>query len=264
MPLPECVESMEFMPTHSLYTRRNLYEPEQIDHVNISDLFDPAKNTVLVSHGWIQDSEARWIPKFKNALLKKLDINVILLDWKYGANDAVYPQSASNTRSVGAYSAVVLGNIVKTLNYSASKIWCVGHSLGSHICGHLGMKMKIRRVTGLDPAGPWFEGSANVTVGLNPSSADFVDVVHTDNVYGLQKPLGHVDFYPNGGKQQTGCLTNACSHYIATTFMIESVETNCFNAYKNCSDVKDLPVNFIWRPMNIGHFVRINKEAYMY
>ena len=48
--------------------------------------------------------------------------------------------------------------------------------------------------------------------GLNPSSADLVDVIHTNGVAGVvlnlgtMKVLGHVDFYPNGGGRQPECL----------------------------------------------------------
>ncbi|ESO12282.1 hypothetical protein HELRODRAFT_105263 [Helobdella robusta] len=241
MPLPECLESMEMMPMHKLYTRKNPDTHELLTEKEIPKVFDFAKNTIIAVHGWNSDSESKWVLKLKQVLLKKEDVNVILLDWEYGADNTIYPQSASNTRSVGAYSAVVLGNLVEKHNYPKNYIWCIGHSLGSHVCGHLGMKLKIRRVTGLDPAGPYFEGASNVTVGVNPSSADFVDIIHTDNVLGTTKSLGHLDFYPNGGKQQPGCITNSCSHSLATTFMIESVENDCFNVYKNCTDVHDIP-----------------------
>lgn len=67
---------------------------------------------------------------------------------------------------------------------------------------------------GLDPAGPWFE-HGDLSVGLNPSSADLVDVIHTDGGWflwyhwyglGMLKAIGHIDFYPNGGTYQPGCL----------------------------------------------------------
>ena len=64
--------------------------------------------------------------------------------------------------------------------------------------------------SGLDPAGPWFEDKP-ITVGLDPSCATLVDVWHTHGKRGVlpslgtERPLGHVDFYPNGGGQQPGC-----------------------------------------------------------
>jgi hypothetical protein len=61
----------------------------------------------------------------------------------------------------------------------------------------------------MDPAGPWFEGSLDRTVGLNPTSARLVDVIHTDTTYGTLRDLGHIDFYPSGGKNQPGCSNMA-------------------------------------------------------
>jgi len=41
---------------------------------------------------------------------------------------------------------------------------------------------------------------------ININDANFVDIIHTNgNSLGLLKPLGHIDFYPNGGKAQLNC-----------------------------------------------------------
>lgn len=65
----------------------------------------------------------------------------------------------------------------------------------------------------LDPAGPFFHNQM-VSGRLDSTDALFVDVIHTDvnNPWywynmGLQEPIGHVDFYPNGGGYQPGCPT---------------------------------------------------------
>ena len=64
----------------------------------------------------------------------------------------------------------------------------------------------------MDPAGPWFEGKDHPDVGLSPSDATLVDVMHTHGEPGIilnlgtMKPLGHMDFYPNGGGKQPGCI----------------------------------------------------------
>ena len=58
---------------------------------------------------------------------------------------------------------------------------------------------------GLDPAGPCYAG-AHIDVRLDPSDADFVEVIHTDvNLLGTPTQSGHLDFWPNGGKDQRGC-----------------------------------------------------------
>lgn len=55
----------------------------------------------------------------------------------------------------------------------------IGHSLGSHIASYAGKKITgLGRITGLDPAKPYFESMASVT-RLTPNDAIFVDVIHT-------------------------------------------------------------------------------------
>lgn len=63
---------------------------------------------------------------------------------------------------------------------------------------------------GLDPAGPLFE-SQDPKDRLDSTDADFVDVIHSNGEtlifggLGSWQPMGHVDFYPNGGRMQKGC-----------------------------------------------------------
>ena len=62
----------------------------------------------------------------------------------------------------------------------------------------------------MDPAGPLFEGY-DPEVRLDPTDADFVDVIHSNGEslffggLGAYSAMGHVDFYPNGGRMQKGC-----------------------------------------------------------
>lgn len=72
----------------------------------------------------------------------------------------------------------------------------------------------LNQHTGLDPAAPGFDFN-DAAIRLDPSDAMFVDVIHSDvrdsalsKALGLQRPCGHVDFYPNGGKHQPGCDTS--------------------------------------------------------
>ena len=56
------------------------------------------------------------------------------------------------------------------------------------------------RITGLDPSGPLFH-SVGRADRLDPSDAQFVDVIHTAGKWvGNDDLLGHVDFFPNGGR----------------------------------------------------------------
>ncbi|CAG7824064.1 unnamed protein product, partial [Allacma fusca] len=104
------------------------------------------------------------------------------------------------------------------------------------------------RITGLDPAEPYFQYMPE-HVRLDPTDAKFVDIIHTDGRtflllgLGMIQPCGHVDFYPNDGKEQPGCeITEipmnllhshgyeeaqrelfACNHHRAIYYFIEAV-----------------------------------------
>uniref|UniRef100_A0A673TKC3 Triacylglycerol lipase n=1 Tax=Suricata suricatta TaxID=37032 RepID=A0A673TKC3_SURSU len=128
--------------------------------------------------------------------------------------------------------------------YSPSDVHIIGHSLGAHAAGEAGRRMNgtIGRITGLDPAEPCFEGTPEL-VRLDPSDALFVDVIHTDAApvipnmgFGMSQKVGHLDFYPNGGKQMPGCQKNALSTIVDINGLWEGtrdfVACNHLRSYK--------------------------------
>lgn len=82
-------------------------------------------------------------------------------------------------------------------------------------------------------------------VRLDKSDADFVDVIHTSDQkildyvgIGMFMPVGHADFYPNGGNVQPGCemsvsqVNPACSHLASHILFTDTIKNNClYNAY---------------------------------
>lgn len=133
--------------------------------------------------------------------------------------------------------------MITKLNISPKQFHLIGHSLGAHIVSYVSNHTtgKIGRITGkfmlqplcinflllgLDPANPCFSPK-EMSLKLGKEDADFVDVIHTNGRFtryslGQQYPigkscskfvlgncfigfLGHIDFYPNGGKEQPGC-----------------------------------------------------------
>lgn len=111
----------------------------------------------------------------------------------------------------------------------------VGASLGAHVVSHAAKYFyaatgqRPSRITGLDPAGPCYR-ALPPTERLDISDADRVDVVHTNiDGFGIAEPLGHIDFYVNGGEFQPSdipyipCLV-LCSHVRAILYWWQAIE----------------------------------------
>ncbi|XP_006618059.1 pancreatic lipase-related protein 2-like isoform X4 [Apis dorsata] len=176
------------------------------------------------------------------------------------------PREVINTRFI----LYTNENLIET-NYGLdlNDVHLIGHSLGAHTAGYAGEKMggNIGRITGLDPAEPYFQGMPN-HLRLDYTDAKLVDVIHTDGKsifflglpgYGMSQPCGHLDFYPNNGKEQPGCtdlsettpslpltlikegleeasrVLVACNHVRAIKLFIESINSKCQYVAHECS-----------------------------
>ena len=96
----------------------------------------------------------------KNALLRREDCNVILVDWSKGAKGPLlrYGQAAGNTRLVGAQTAELIRFLISSSPGSVGSIdrfYIVGFSLGAQAAGYAGSYLKdqgmnLGRITGKD------------------------------------------------------------------------------------------------------------------
>ncbi|XP_016421981.1 lipoprotein lipase-like [Sinocyclocheilus rhinocerous] len=191
--------------------------------------FKNDSQTFLIIHGWsVAGLFESWVYKLVSALFEREpSANVIVVDWLDRASKH-YPKSAENTGLVGADVAKFV-NWLEEMDYPLEKVHLLGYSLGAHVAGVAGnlTNNKVNRITGLDPAGPSFENADNLR-RLSPDDATFVDVLlaaNTSNTntrgspdlsIGIQRPVGHVDFYPNGGTFQPGCSIQHTIKLIAT------------------------------------------------
>ncbi|KAM3833847.1 lipoprotein lipase-like [Diretmus argenteus] len=192
--------------------------------------FNTTAQTFAVIHGWaVSGFFASWVHKLVAALFEREpSANVIVVDWLERAQHH-YSHSAENTRLAGQDVATLINWLEVELKYDLSKLHLLGYSLGAHVAGVAGnlANSKVNRITGLHPAGPHFEYATELH-SLSPDDATFVDVLHTntkgspDLSIGIQRPVGHVDIYPNGGTEQPGCTFHYAMKMIAE-FGIENV-----------------------------------------
>jgi len=213
--------------------------------------FNPDHPTVIISHGFTSDGLGHGRP-YAEAYLQVGDFNVFTIDWKALASwesMGDYFRAAGNTRIVGDHSAKLVALLAE--NGGLQNLHLVGHSLGAHVVGLIGKKVqelghgKLPRITGLDPAQPGFD-IALASDRLDKGDADFVDIIHTNSgslfegSLSILQKIGHMDFYPFGGKHQPGCqdvclgqdcshnilydlMRGGCSHGRATEYFVESI-----------------------------------------
>ncbi|XP_078354655.1 pancreatic lipase-related protein 2-like [Oculina patagonica] len=261
-----------------LHTRANALLKEEIlntdNNASITNsTFDPLLKVKFIVHGFTQDGQSPWVKEMALELLKKEKMNVIVVDWGLGSSVLnLYDAAAGNTRLVGAQVADLIDVLNRKFHVALKKFHIIGHSLGAHVAGFAGKRLVkggkvIGRITGLDPARPGFD-SDDAAGRLDSSDAMFVDVIHTDvrngaidSSLGLQRSCGHVDFYPNGGKQQPGCGTSnviggavdsfldsaqvslpwivACNHMKSVAYFTSSINSPCAMTAFPCSNWQD-------------------------
>ena len=246
---------------------------EVVDSTNETTLSESRFNSSLpikiVIHGFGSGGRRPWVTDMVSKLLDYEDVNVIVVDWEKGAALPNYVQAAGNTRLVGHRIATLIKSINSKFGLTGNSYHLIGFSLGAHVAGFAGTEIRnstsnprlwINRITGLDPASPLFEGyEANDR--LDPSDAQFVDVIHSngDGVlrggFGSLQPMGHVDFYPNGGRVQVGCNSvllsalsdiiygkwqSLCNHRRALNFFMDSFEfSGCRFRSFNCDSYEN-------------------------
>lgn len=200
--------------------------------------FQELKDLIIVAHGYTQNVNSSWLHELKEALLQEKDCNVVIVDWGRGCRSPLYLTAVGNTALVGRQISLLVQKLSRKFdgNVTAANVHLIGFSLGAQVCGFAGRHYKkqtgtkLARISALDAARPLFEQSE---VYVSRTDAVFVDAIHTSSGWtvlqkslGMGKPYGHVDFYPNGGRDQPGCgglFEIDCDHGRAPLYYIESL-----------------------------------------
>ncbi|XP_068457538.1 lipase member H [Clinocottus analis] len=232
------------------YTRDNATCGTLLSHTDLSahPQFNWSRPTTFVIHGYRPNgSPPIWVVELTKLLLARADMNVIVVDWNRGAANVNYLKTVENTHKAGDNLTAFI-KVMQEHGASLSSIHMIGVSLGAHVSGFVGANLNglIGRITALDPAGPQFTGTPPED-RLDPTDAQFVDVLHTDmDALGFREPLGHIDFYANGGADQPGCPKTIfsgtsylkCDHQRSVLLFLDSLNWRCVSTAYPCASYK--------------------------
>lgn len=152
----------------------------RISHTDkkLHDLYAGRSNKTIafIVHGFLNhySYESMW-NRTRDGFLQRGN-DVIAVDWSRG--NRLYPQAMANVRVIGA----LIGRLISTMGISGQS-YCVGFSLGAHVCGEAGAWLQrqgstLDKCIGIDPAGPGFDGCGN-DIRLDPSDCRVVTAIHT-------------------------------------------------------------------------------------
>ncbi|KAM3955122.1 lipase member I-like [Aphomia sociella] len=216
-----------------LFTRANptVSQPLILDNqaLLLNTNFSPTRRTVILIHGQEGSALSNFNLVLIPAYLAAADVNVILVDWSEGAKLSTLfslfymSLSARNVRNF-------INFVSQTTGQSLADFQLVGFGLGALQAGLVGRRLKrqIGYITAIEPA----FGSVihELAPQFRPNDAIYTEVVHTNvGNKGYIKPMGQVDFYPNGGINMPGCgRDDNCDHDRAYYYWAEALTSGGF------------------------------------
>lgn len=204
---------LSYSSNHSSNSARQLAaRPHRLDVANnatiIAAPFVPNRPIIILLHGYTGHRDFSPNAEIRPAYLRDGEYNIISVDYQPLVPEPCYLQAVQNLPVVARCTAQLIDTIVERRRIPLNSVHVIGFSLGAQASGMISNYVrsgKLTRITGLDPAKPLFV-LASEDHRLSWRDAEFVDVIHTDVLQrGILKPVGHADFYVNGGIEQPGC-----------------------------------------------------------
>nr|CAD7451865.1 unnamed protein product [Timema tahoe] len=200
-----------------LYTRISKDHPQLLDVTNPKSLFESFFNadnpTKLVIHGFGGGRNLSPSTDMRKAYFEYSDYNILIVDYSTLVKEPCLSQVDWSPRFLSQCVAQLVDYIAEhPRGVPTNKFHLIGYSIGAHVAGLVANYVttgKLGRITGLDPTILIYMGN-NRSRDLDPTDANFVDVIHTGaGILGQWGPNGHVDYYVNGGTSQPGCASSS-------------------------------------------------------
>lgn len=211
-----------------IFTSENKNKTIEINYIQSDNVIKSQLETICSSankpllkfivHGfaetWNMTNRWNWVDVMKTEMLKSAESNkvcVVVLDWRELAKGGDFISNYWKAISNMNIAADLLTKFFSLNKVNENNMHCIGFSLGCHMCSifykafQTKFKLKPYRITGLDPAGPFYKDKP-LSEKLNLNDAQFVDIIHTSENFGLADKLGHMDFFvDNGPSEVTAC-----------------------------------------------------------
>ncbi|XP_059061670.1 lipase member H-A-like [Achroia grisella] len=227
---------------------RKTYSYYQMKSMARDPTMNYSRKTVLFVSGY-QDNPNFPTARILETCYRNLGYNVWLLDM-YKFVTMEYTVVARVAPAVGKHVGEMLYNLTRlNVGFDPKKLEILGLSLGAQTMSFIAKSykelsgIKIGRLTGLDPIGACFR-NLGPEHRLDKEDADFVETVGTNiDGYGIAEPLGHVNFYVNGGEHQAHDVffvpcEMICSHMRSFTLWYSALQNrNSFIALQ-CDSVQ--------------------------
>ncbi|XP_013189000.1 lipase member I [Amyelois transitella] len=226
-----------------LFTRANPTVSQPLLHGNenvfAASNFSPNRPTIILLHGYRGSATSNSNLVLVPAYLAAADVNVVIVDWSKGANASpiLTPMYASLSSLNTAFFTLWLSNVS---GQPLSEFTLVGFGLSGLKVGQIGrlLERRVGNIVALDPTfGPRLH---ELLPMVRHDDARHVEVVHTNvGNLGFIRPMGKVDFYPNGGINMAGCgRDDDCDHNRAFFYWAESLTSGGFIGVQ-CQDFEE-------------------------
>ena len=98
------------------------------------------------------------VSNYSRAILDNDDQNLFLVDWGAGAKTTWYNLARYRVENVAQVVSELITFLVEDAALKLENVTLIGFSLGAHIVGLTGKKLKgkVRKIVALDPAGVLF------------------------------------------------------------------------------------------------------------
>ncbi|CAG9857207.1 unnamed protein product [Phyllotreta striolata] len=209
----------------NIFIEVDLSNPQQVATAGFSKAID----SYICVRAYNEKGPSTTCDRIKKALLELHDVNFFYVDWSKVSDTINFLKILMKMPNVAKLVARKIIDLINKSGLDPNTTQMIGVSLGGQLAGAIGTELEgiLYQVIGLDPSwpflSPFYSGNR-----MSKNSGQFVQAIHTGGIFlGYFDPLGHADYYANGGRLQPSCkfdLIGYCSHTMVEQLYIKTLQ----------------------------------------